>query len=84
MTHPIFQVAYLVNDLEAGARRWTDLFGAGPWYVAPHHRTDRFRYRGEPTEADVSYAFAYCGGTMIQLVEQHDELAFERPQLLLL
>jgi hypothetical protein len=71
----LFQHAYLVNDLEASAQRWHDLLGAGPFFVARHHRTERFLYRGEPVEADVSYGFAYLGDLMIQLIEQHDEVA---------
>lgn len=71
--HAIFQHAWLVNDLDASIERWFSLAGAGPWAVARHHRADRFLYRGEPVEADVSYAFTYCGETMIQLIEQHDD-----------
>jgi hypothetical protein len=70
---PVFQHAWLVNDLDASIRGWYELTGAGPWVAARHHRTDRFLYRGEAIEADVSYAFAYCGATMIQLIQQHDD-----------
>ena len=69
----LFQQAYLVSDLERSIDHWHRLYGAGPFAVAPHHRTDRFEYRGTPTEADVSYAFGYLGGLMIQLIEQHDD-----------
>jgi Glyoxalase/Bleomycin resistance protein/Dioxygenase superfamily len=71
--YPIFQNAYLVNDLEEGCRRWHRVFGAGPFSIFPHHKTERFSYRGTPAEADVSYAFGYLGDLMIQLIEQHDE-----------
>ena len=71
--YPIFQYAYFVNDLDESANKWHKLFGAGPFFAARHHRCDRFHYRGEPIEADVSYAFAYCGDTQIQLVQQHDD-----------
>ena len=71
--HALFQHAYLVEDLERSARGWSELFGAGPFVVAPHHRTDKFSYRGTATEADVSYAFGYLGDLMIQLIQQHDE-----------
>ena len=30
--------------------------------------------RGQPIEADVSYAVGYSGATQIQLIEQHDQL----------
>jgi hypothetical protein len=69
----LFQHAYLVTDLERSIRGWSDLFGAGPFAIAPHHRTDEFSYRGTTIEADVSYAFGYLGDMMIQLIQQHDE-----------
>ncbi len=72
-TYPLFQQAYLVNDLEAAAQRWSRVFGAGPFFVARHHKTDRFIYRGTAQEADVSYAFGYLGDTMIQFIQQHDD-----------
>ena len=70
--YPIFQYAFLVNDLDEGMERWTRLMGAAPWFCARHHRCDEFTYRGTNQEADVSYAFAYCGETQIQLIQQHD------------
>jgi hypothetical protein len=48
--------------------------GRRSFFVAAHHRADRFLYRGQPIEADVSYAFGYSGTTQIQLVVQHDDL----------
>ncbi|MFN3218981.1 MAG: VOC family protein [Acidimicrobiales bacterium] len=72
-TYPFFQEAYLVNDIEASVQKWSDLFGAGPFVVTHHHRTDRFDYRGTDHEADVSYAFGYLGDTMIQFIQQHDD-----------
>ena len=71
--YPLFQQAYLVNDLEASIHHWHKLFCAGPFVIAPHHKTDRFQYRGTSHEADVSYAFGYSGDMMIQFIQQHDE-----------
>ncbi len=72
-TYPLFQQAYLVNDLEQSIHNWNKLFGAGPFVLVPHHKTDRFTYRGTDQEADVSYAFGYLGDTMIQFIQQHDD-----------
>ena len=69
-----FQQAYLVDDLETACNDWARLFGAGPFVVAPHHRTERFGYRGTSQEADVSYAFGYLGDMMIQFIVQHDDV----------
>lgn len=71
--YPLFQQAYLVNDLEASIDHWHRLFGAGPFVIVPHHKTERFTYRGTRQEADVSYAFGYSGDMMIQFIQQHDE-----------
>jgi hypothetical protein len=68
-----FQVAYLVNDIEESIWKWHKLYCAGPFVIAPHHKTDRFQYRGTKQEADVSYAFGYSGDIMIQFIQQHDE-----------
>ena len=68
-----FQIAYLVNDIEESCERWAELFGAGPFVVAEHHRTDRFEYRGTSAEADVSYAFGYLGDLMVQFIQQPDD-----------
>lgn len=69
----LFQMAYLVNDLDATMQRWSDLHGAGPFVVTMHHRTDSFTYRGTSHEADVSYAFGYLGDVMLQFIVQHDD-----------
>ena len=72
-SYPLFQEAYFVTDLEKSIHRWNELFAAGPFIVVPHHKTDRFTYRGTSQEADVSYAFGYLGDIMIQFIQQHDD-----------
>lgn len=71
--YPIFQIAYLVNDLEESSQKWHELYGAGPFFGVWHHKTDEFSYRGQPIEADVSYAFGYLGDMMLQFIVQHDD-----------
>ena len=72
-TYPLFQQAYVVSDLDASVRRWSDLFGAGPFAIRWHHVAPRFTYRGTPAQADVSYAFGYLGDVQVQLIQQHDD-----------
>jgi hypothetical protein len=72
---PVFQYAYLVDDIRAAAESWVATVGAGPFFLSPHHCADRFEYRGTTVEADVSYAFGYSGDSQIQLIQQHDEKA---------
>lgn len=69
----LFQKAYFVSSIDEAARKWSETFGAGPFYMVRHHKTEEFSYRGREIEADVSYAFGYLGDMMIQFIEQHDD-----------
>jgi hypothetical protein len=71
--YEFFQQAFLVDDLRDSINEWDRLFGAGPFVLSEHHRTDSFDYRGTDQQADVSYAFGYLGDTMIQFIVQHDD-----------
>lgn len=73
MAYPLFQQAYFVTSIDAAAKKWSDAFGAGPFFMARHHHCEEFTYRGTAEQADVSYAFGYLGDQMIQLIEQHDD-----------
>ena len=71
--YPLFQQAYLVNDLESfdpavepRVRRRTVRRHAPP-QDRPLHVS---RHR---QEADVTYAFGYLGDDMIQFIQQHDD-----------
>lgn len=72
---PIFQYAFVVDDLDAAAARWTALFGAGPFFTERHHVMPPgcFHHRGTDVQCDVSYAFGYCGPVQIQLTCQYDD-----------
>jgi hypothetical protein len=71
--YSLFQQAYFVRSIDEAARKWSAAFGAGPFYMVRHHKTEEFSYRGTDVEADVSYEFGYLGDTMIQFIEQHDD-----------
>ncbi len=72
---PIFQYAWVVDDLDAACMRWTEAFGAGPFFTARHHKAEGYYfYRGSPKECDLSYAFGYCGQVQIQLIDLHDDV----------
>ena len=40
MQRPIFQYAWVVNELDAAAHRWISAFGAGPFFMARHHKAN--------------------------------------------
>lgn len=69
----IVQVAFIVEDLEAEMRRFRQELNLGPWFVIDHFPFDWARYRGEPTELDISLALAYSGSMMFELIQQNDD-----------
>ena len=71
--HPIWQYGYFVNDIDEACHKWNKMTGAGPFHVVRHHIAENFLYRGEPVEADVSYAFGQAGPAHIQFIAQHDD-----------
>ena len=70
--HSYTQTAYVVNDLEAAAQRWTKATGAGPWYMlAPE--TCNTVYRGEPGEDRYRLILGFLGATLIGLIQPLDD-----------
>ena len=67
----IFQMSWVVTDLDAAMRRWHKTTGVGPFLVQRHIKISKPRYRGQPGLVDFSVAIAQSGGVQIELVEQH-------------
>jgi catechol 2,3-dioxygenase-like lactoylglutathione lyase family enzyme len=65
----IAQVCYVVRDLERAVKTWTELYRAGPFYVADFRLEEGQQYRGRPTVLDVRVAVGYCGSLNIELLQ---------------
>ncbi len=50
----VFQMAYVVEDIQAAMRTWIDELSVGPWFLLPRFAGIEPRYRGQPTEAETS------------------------------
>lgn len=68
--YPIQQHAYVVNDIDAAMRRWTEVTGAGPFWISRNHIGREHTYRGQPFDEPLTYAFAGTGPTHVQLIQQ--------------
>lgn len=68
-----FQMAWVVDDLEAAVRRWVESSNVGPFYVIAHAKVERVRYRGVPAQLDFSGALAQAGDIQIELIQQHND-----------
>lgn len=65
------QIAYAVPDAAAGAARWAEQFGAGPFFVRPHIPVTDVLYRGQAASFDHTSAYGQWGEVMVELVQDH-------------
>jgi hypothetical protein len=65
-----FQNAWVVDDVEAAMRRWTETLGVGPFFVGDYTAllTDT-TYRGKPSPLSMKIAIAQAGPVQIELIE---------------
>ena len=68
----IFQMSWVVCDLEEAARRWHRTTGVGPFLINRHISITEPLYRGAPGPVDFSTAIAQAGPVQVELVQQHD------------
>lgn len=76
MTAPhtsLFQVAWVVNELEEAVRRWLATSRVGPFFIIPHAKVEKVRYRGAPATLDMSVAIAQAGPVQVELIQQHSD-----------
>lgn len=70
----IFQLAYVVEDIDAAIAHWTGTMGVGPFVRFPVPlQADWLEVRGRRVPADedifAAVAIAYSGDTMIELIQ---------------
>lgn len=76
MTQPLYtvrQVAYVVKDLDAALKYWTETLKVGPFYLAKHCPLENQTYRGGESHADVSLALGNSGDVQIELIYCEDD-----------
>ena len=59
MTQPLYtlrQLAYVVRDLDSALKYWTEVLEVGPFFKLEHLALDNQRYRGSPSNADITVA----------------------------
>jgi hypothetical protein len=68
------QLAFLVSDMDAALKLWTDKLKVGPFVVFEKALGSRhFVHRGERSPIDFSLALAYIGDTQIELICQNND-----------
>ncbi len=70
----IRQIAYVVRDLDATVRYWTETLGVGPFYMLRDLTPVDWLYRGQPSPAPrISIALGFSGEIQVELIQQHDD-----------
>jgi catechol 2,3-dioxygenase-like lactoylglutathione lyase family enzyme len=69
----IRQNGYVVRDIEAALRHWTEVLGVGPFYYFERVPVERFLYRGAPSPLEVSIALANSGDLQIELIQPRND-----------
>jgi catechol 2,3-dioxygenase-like lactoylglutathione lyase family enzyme len=69
----IRQNGYVVRDIEAAMKHWTEVLGVGPFFYMPHVLCTTFECRGVSGDPDISIAIANSGDLQIELIQQHDD-----------
>ena len=70
----VIQLAYVVADIEASIHHYHQRMAVGPWQLRGPFTTTSALYHGKPVALSLSIAHAFAGHTMIELIQQHDEL----------
>lgn len=66
---PVFQNAFVVNDIEASIRKWVRTMGVGPFVLLENLHIPGTTYRGGPTEFRLHAALAASGDVQIELIQ---------------
>ena len=66
------QNGYVVRDIDAALRHWTGVLGVGPFFYIDRVPVKGFRYRGQPSDVQMSIALANSGDLQIELIQQRN------------
>lgn len=69
----IRQLGYVVDDIEAGMKYWTDVMGVGPWYYNYQVPIKNYQFCGIRYEVHNSVALANSGNVQVELIQTRDE-----------
>ncbi|MFE2867013.1 VOC family protein [Embleya sp. NPDC059259] len=66
----IHQLGYVVRDVRAAMRHWTENLGVGPFFHFPDAGIVNTYYLGTRTDARIAVGIAYSGDLQIELIQQ--------------
>src|SRR5258708_7461142 len=69
----VCQNGYVVRDIDAALKFWTEVLRVGPFFYVPSVKVDWFRYRGTASPVEMSIALANSGDLQIELIQQRND-----------
>lgn len=70
----IRQLGYVVNDIEAAMKYWSETLGVGPWFYNPKVPIENYRYAGESYQPHNSVALANSGFVQVELIQVRNDV----------
>ena len=77
---PFNQNAFVVPDIDAAIRYWTEVMRVGPFFKFLKIEFAAGDYRGQPHKADFDAAIAYSGELQIELIKPNGPSIFKEFQ----
>lgn len=71
---PIRQLGYVVDDIEAGMKHWSDVMGVGPWFYNPQVPIEDYLYDGKSYQPHNSVALANSGPMQVELIQTRNDV----------
>ena len=69
----IRQLGYVVRDIEAALKHWTEVLRVGPFFYVERLPVVNFRYKGKPSDVHASIAIGNSGAAQIELIQQRND-----------
>ncbi|MFJ9453372.1 MULTISPECIES: VOC family protein [unclassified Herbaspirillum] len=69
----IKQLGYVVDDIQAAMKYWSEVLGVGPWYYMERVPLKNYRYKGELQDIHSSVALANSGNVQVELIQQRND-----------
>lgn len=71
----VMQLAFVPSDFDAALKHWTEVIGAGPFFLLPNVSLPGGRYRGAPSDPVFTMALGYWGDMQIELIRPENDAA---------
>jgi hypothetical protein len=69
----ILELCQVVCDIDKAVAHWTQVLGAGPFFIFDVPVLPGQIYRGAPTEVAMRVGFGFSGGLLIELLQQTND-----------